>query len=244
MGYGFLEWKNPPHYTALSGYEWIDDYLNAGEIQKEILFMREKKSEVRKVQASKRDMVARFKSSWEAYEQKRIAYLAKILRETNSGSRDPFSRLLHVTSRNPQWERVCTNVAWSDVKAAIDLIFAERTGETLTDAEREKRITELDQLIDELKGQLKESSPAGYFKIVRGEIAEDYRQTFITHWRHVQGQCNAPCGPHGVAISKSPPEEQDAYSRLGISSAISKNIGAKSPLPESQFEEIPRTWGM
>ncbi|BBO86630.1 hypothetical protein DSCO28_71960 [Desulfosarcina ovata subsp. sediminis] len=244
MGHGFIEWKNTPNYETLKSYEWIDDYLKAGEIQKEILFLREKKSEVRKVQASKRDMVARFKSCWETYEERRIAYLAKILRETNSGSRDPFSRLLHVTSWNPQWERVCTNVAWVDVKAAIDLIFSEQTGETLTDAEREKRLDELDQAIAELKIQLTESSPAGYFKLVRGEIAEDYRQTFITHWRHVQGQCREACGPHGIALSKSPPEEQDAHARLGISSAISKNIGAKSPLPESPFEERERSWGM
>ena len=245
MGHGFVQYRTPPNYDALKNFEWIDDYLQSIEIRKEIKFLGEKKSEIRKLQAAKEDMVARFRESWESYEKRRIEYLAhNILGKMSSASIDPFSRLMATSLHDLKMKRVTAKLDWADIEKALDIIFAEQSDETLTDQERVKRLTELDNAIDQLKAQLTEASPAGYFKIDHGEIVEDYRQTFITHWRNIQGECNAPCGPHGVELRKSPQVEQDAHARLGISSAISEMISSKSPLPQDPWDPKERAWGM
>jgi hypothetical protein len=244
MGNGHIAWKNPPHYDALKNYEWVDGFIKAGEIRREIQFLNTKKKSIRDILSSKKDMLERFKTSWSGYEKKRIEYLAKMLGELNSRSNDPFSRLLHVATSNPGWQRVAAGISWPDIESAIDIIFAEHTGENLTDDERQQRLDDLDSSIADFQDQIKEASPSGYFKIKNGAIVEDYRQTLVTHWRSIQGQCNAPCGPHGIALRLSPAPEQNAHRLLDIGSAVSKNIGAKAPLPQSPFEEKPRSFGM
>ena len=211
---------HPDHYEALSAYEWISDYLKCLEIQDEIKFLRSASAEVRKTQAAKQDMIDRYRKSWQAYESKRINYLVKYLDRGNGTTIDPFARLLDATSHNQRLKRVCIKLQWVDVKRAIDLLFKNETGDTLSDIEREKRLADLGKSISELEAQLKEHSPAGYFRVRHGDVIMDFREQFVSNWRNLQGRCNAPVCPHGGPLSSAPDVEQQAYQQLEISTAI------------------------
>ncbi len=211
---------HPPYYDSLASYEWVDDFLRCQEIKDEIKFIRSKCSEVKKVQSAKEDMLKRYKASWQAYEDQRIAYLAKYLAKGNGSANDPFSRLMIRTTRNLQLQKVCIKLDWEDVEKAIDVLFAGKNEEALSDAEREKRLEDIDKAIEQLTAQLKKHSPQGYFKIRNGQIVEDFRQVFVSNWRNLQGRCKGPVNPKGGQLSTSPDAEKEAYRQLGIAKAI------------------------
>ena len=212
---------HPTYYDQLSEYEWVSDFLKCQEIKDEIKFIKSKRTEIKLSKSAKASVKKRFKASWEQYEKRRIAYLTKFL-SRNGNSRDPFSAFISRSYRNHELQRVCIKLNWEDVEKSIDLIYENQDdrSELLLDSERQKRIADLDKAITQLEAQLREHSPAGYFKIRDGIVIEDFRATFTSNWRTLQNKCKAPVNPHGGSLNGSPDIEHQAYQQLEISRAI------------------------
>ena len=224
---------HPPYYKKLCSFEWVDDYLALQDIKRELKFLTSKVSEVQNAQSTKETVKARFKASFERYQQRRIGKLTKIL-EGLQRHADPFFNLEYRLMGRPEYQRLGVSLTWPEIEQAIDLIQFD--DDPLTDAEKESRLADLEKAIGDLKAKMQEHSPPGYFLIREGRIDCDSREKLVEHWRTIQGKCNAPCTPQGFALETGSDAEKDAYKKLGLSSAINSNKHVPDPHP--RHEEI------
>lgn len=214
-----------PFYPALDRYEWVDDYLKSLEIQDEIRRLRDRKKALRRTSSTKTDYKRRLKESFDAFQARRQQFLRNFLKK-NERSNDPFGRF---ERGGPLQQYFGPSISWEEVAAAADQLDVSGG---ITDSRRDKELESIEKNLAQLKEQLRKVTAPSYFGLKDAAVTGDSRQRFVAHWHGQQAKCCEPCGPRGITLELSVPNEREAYDKLKIFNSInSKTKNQPHPGP-------------
>jgi len=206
-----------PFYDALCDYEWISDFNRAVKIKKQMMELRAKKKEIKRLSPTKSSFKEQLKKSYEEFLQRRKLYLQKFLKDVER-SIDPFRRFEN-EPRNV--DRLGPYISWGEIEQALKEY--PPSSNAISDERRQKELEAIEEQFANLQADLSEVSPQTYFIFRDGKPDCDARFEFVEHWLNVQAKVCEPCCPQGFLLTLAPENEKQAYRQLKIARVLRTN---------------------
>jgi hypothetical protein len=191
-----------PYYGMLLEYEWVDDFVALEKTQDEIDLLKKERRKVSKIPVDKQTFLKQLHGALDKHNKRREAALFRVLRENRQTGDNVFLAV-------PQLE-IPPYIDWKDVEGAVALL----DDEGITPAAREKALSKIGKRVAELEAEIIRLSPVGFFVFKNGNVKNDARVEFLTHWRVLQADVSGPIGPQGVTLDLSPEPEKEAWKKL------------------------------
>ena len=201
-----------PHYPALKNYQWVPGFLKLETLKPQIQKINREIAELKRADVCKETVLKRATAAYKAYEQRRVDWLASYLQK-NRNAEDAFQYLFRDSLGVPRFSPYFT---WDEIKTAID----KMPPDGIDDVERTGLIKKLETDKSKLEKDVLKCCPQEYFEFRGGKVGVDIREIFVDFWRRMQGRLCAPTGPRGIELAVSLPEEQTAWSTLGLHTSI------------------------
>jgi len=224
---------NIPHYMALMNYEWVEDFLKSEKLAMQIVQLKKRIAELEKLPPTKKELIQLLEDSFNAYRQRRVATLSKMLSGQVSGNKTIRTDLSFLDKESFS-KLLSPLVLWEEIQEAVNLLPIPM--DLPPAAEREVMISEIKKEIGALTEKLSKCCPPGYYLLRDGQITGDARREFVFFWEDMQRKLNAPCGPRGQVIGLSSDVEQKAYYRLGIDKCVNRKTDI-APNPGTRYTD-------
>jgi hypothetical protein len=198
-------------------FSGIPDYLKRQELKATIRALKSELSAVKAIPPGNDDIRAIAHESFEKFKTDAVVQLSAFLHRTR-GMADPFSQ-------HEDMRRFLLPFLFDEkmIDAAVDLMPTEGS---MPISEKKKRVAKLEKDIDKKTTDLEKASPPNCFEWKHGKPVTDLYEEFERDWRSVQARLSGPCNIQGILLAACSPQEQEAWQKLGIRSAM--NTSAKN----------------
>lgn len=204
-------------------FAWVEIYLKRQEVKAEIREIKTKLSALNRLSPANEDVQKNAIADLPILRDEIIKRVSIYL-NNNRRAANPFSsRLDRLIEFLP-----AIYIDAEMIEAAVALMPV--TKGCIPIAEKRKKISSLEKLIEKKKGELEKSSPPEHFQWINGHPQLDLCENFEKKWRSMQGRLNSPCGPLGHDLSSCKESEQNAWRELKIRSAMNERAKL-SPIP-------------
>ena len=200
--------------NKLKGVE--DKYLKYLEKVRELRQMVAEKDRVEKLLISQSDLLVRVKKGYEILINERRDRLAGfMLAQWYQGRENPFDN--YWTSHVSVLPGIPILPEWKEIESIIQNLEIPDS-QTISEVEREKVLTKLDDQIAHLNRKMSRLAPDKYCSKTDDKqiVLEDKRKIFVQEWTDLQKQMVRPCGPLGLELDLSPKREVRAWEKLNF----------------------------
>jgi hypothetical protein len=196
---------------------WTPRYVRGNELQEELTELEKEHHRSRNLYATRQEYLTILHSFLKDSRKAKVEALSRWLQDCRGG-RNPFEfprcmgqmgTVNHATAPLPDWDMVTEAVALLE--------------EGISQKERSKQLSRLDEKIVLGKAELSECQPPERYLIDKAKVIVDAWDAFVQRWIQLQRTVNAPLGPQGITLTQSPREEKEAWKVLGLADYVSKN---------------------
>jgi hypothetical protein len=204
-------------------FEWVDVYLTRQKIKSEIREYQEKLRNLRALDPANEDVHKNAIADLPILREEIIKRVSIYL-HNNRRAANPFS------SRLDRLAEFLPSIYIDEDMIDEAVSMMPKTEGCLPVAEKRKKVSSLEKLVEKKKGELEKASPPDHFQWINGAPTMDLCDNFEKKWRSCQAHLNAPAGALGHGLKSCKSSEQLAWRELGIRSAMSPNSKV-SPIP-------------
>ena len=209
-------------YSEMKDFGWVEEYFEFTAAKAELQELRKERKALQIHPLTNKSKLKALKPFYDRFREGYVKKLSQCFSGWNAGGHDPFINLLtHGKLFNDRLGDVAfpANISWKDLEEAV-LMIPEQPG-AISLEQRSKAVSELDSKISQKEVEFKNLRSKNKRFFNRG--TSDLREDFVNWWVQIQRKVNAPCGPNGVHLDYSSPEERAAYEKLKIRDFINKS---------------------
>jgi hypothetical protein len=203
-----------PYFDPLASMykAWVPDFKKVLEAQQKYIEGRAEYHTARELPLIKDDMRDIWLNTYETHTDNLKQLLVRLI----SGSYEKADPIGLLTSKEISPLALISKEFFLE---ALELVPEPENAVSAKEKIRLKKAAE--KKMDAAKKAVSDHSPQGFLMLKSGEIKNDSRLEFVNFWYTLQGWLARPCGPRGIALELSEPDEKWAFEQLGIAKSIS-----------------------